>query len=165
MIQYAFYPFEFGLLKIGYNDEAVISLNCVTQLGGDHRPCPLTEKAFAQISEYVIGQRRDFDFPYILSGTPFQKQVWRALCNIPYGETRSYKQIAEAIGNPNACRAVGMANHHNPMMIVVPCHRVVGVSGKLTGYAGGLEMKSALLALERRMRQDENLANRRQQEV
>ena len=118
-----------------------------------------------QISEYLAGQRRVFDFPYILSGTPFQKQVWRALCDIPYGETRSYKQIAEAIGNPKACRAVGMANHCNPIMIVVPCHRVVGVSGKLTGYAGGLEMKSVLLALERKIIQDENSANSRQQEA
>ena len=165
MICYAFYPFEFGLLKIGYNDGAVISLDRVKHLNGIHRPCPLTEKVFVQIREYLAGQRRVFDFPYILSGTPFQKQVWRALCDIPYGETRSYKQIAEAIGNPKACRAVGMANHCNPIMIVVPCHRVVGANGKLAGYAGGLEMKSVLLALERKIIQDENSANSRQQEA
>ena len=149
MINYAFYPFKFGVLKIGYDAGAVVSLDRVTQPEADHLPCPLTEKAFAQITEYLTGQRKVFDFPYILSGTPFQKRVWQALCDIPYGETRSYKQIAEAVGNPKACRAVGMANHHNPMMIVVPCHRVVGANGKLAGYAGGLEMKSALLVLER----------------
>lgn len=165
MIHYAFYAFEFGLLKIGYNDEAVILLDRVTQPEADHQPCPLTEKAFTQISEYLSGKRKVFDFPYILSGTPFQKQVWQALCDIPYGETRSYKQIAQAIGKPNACRAVGMANHCNPMMIVIPCHRVVGANGKLTGYAGGLEMKSALLALECRIKQDEHSANSTQQEV
>ena len=149
MTQYAYYPFRFGLLKIGYDGGAVVSLDRVAQPDGDHLPCPLTDTAFAQLEDYLAGARKSFDFCYTLRGTPFQQRVWRALCDIPYGETRSYKQIAEAICNPNACRAVGMANHHNPMMIVVPCHRVVGASGGLTGYAGGLEMKSALLALER----------------
>ena len=83
-----------------------------------------------------------------MEGTPFQKKVWNALQNIPYGETRTYKQIAEEIGNPKACRAVGMANNKNPMIIVVPCHRVIGANGKLVGYGGGLEMKRALLDLE-----------------
>lgn len=149
MTSYAFYPFAFGLLKIGCADGAVVSLDRVAQPDAGHSPCPLTEAAFAQIAEYLAGTRKSFDFPYALRGTPFQKKVWQALCDIPYGETRSYKQIAEAAGSPNACRAVGMANHCNPMMIVVPCHRVVGSNGKLTGYAGGLDMKSALLALER----------------
>lgn len=148
MTQYAYYPFRFGLLKVGYADGAVVSLDRAAQPDGDHLPCPLTDAAFAQIGEYLAGGRKSFDFPYTLRGTPFQQRVWRALCDIPYGETRSYKQIAEAVGSPKACRAVGMANHRNPMMIVVPCHRVVGASGKLIGYAGGLEMKSALLALE-----------------
>lgn len=150
MTQYAYYPFRFGLLKIGYADEAIVSLDRVAQPDDDHLPRPLTDAAFAQIGEYLAGNRTCFDFPYLLRGTPFQQKVWRALCDIPYGETRSYKQIAEAIGSPKACRAVGMANHRNPMMIVVPCHRVVGASGRLTGYAGGLEMKSALLALEQK---------------
>ncbi len=149
MTQYAYYPFPFGLLKIGCDAGTVVSLERVSQPGGDHLPCPLADAAFAQIGEYLGGARKCFDFPYTLRGTPFQQRVWRALCEIPYGETRSYKQLAEAVGSPKACRAVGMANHRNPMMIVVPCHRVVGASGHLTGYAGGLEMKSALLALER----------------
>lgn len=148
MTTYAFYPFEFGVLKIGYCDGAVVSLQQVPKADAEHQPCPLTDQAFAQIAEYLAGQRKSFDFPYTLCGTPFQKKVWQALCAIPYGETRSYKQLAEAVENPKACRAVGMANNRNPMMIVVPCHRVVGTNGKLTGYAGGLEMKSALLKLE-----------------
>lgn len=151
MTEYAYYPFAFGLLKIGYADGAVVSLDRVTQPGLDHLPCPLTDSAFAQIDEYLAGRRKNFDFLYVLNGTPFQQKVWRALCDIPFGETRSYKQVAEAVGSPNACRAVGMANHRNPMMIVVPCHRVVGASGSLTGYAGGLDMKSALLALEQKV--------------
>lgn len=149
MTHNAYYPFKFGVLKIGYADGAVVSLGRVTHPGNDHAPCPLTDAAFAQIADYLAGQRKSFNFPYTLHGTPFQQKVWQALCGIPYGETRSYKQIAEAVGSPNACRAVGMANHRNPMMIVVPCHRVVGAGGGLTGYAGGLDMKAALLALER----------------
>ena len=105
---------------------------------------------FNQISEYLGGNRRKFTFPFKLSGTEFQKKVWMELCNIPYGQTRSYKDIAKAIGNPKACRAVGNANNKNPLIIVVPCHRVIGTNGKLTGYGAGLEMKEALLQLENR---------------
>ena len=82
-------------------------------------------------------------------GTPFQMKCWQALCEIPYGETRTYRQQAERVGNPKACRAVGMSNHRNPIPIFIPCHRVVGTGGKLTGYAGGLEAKDQLLSLER----------------
>lgn len=149
MTSYAFYSFEFGFLKMGYADGTVVLLSRVMQPDAEHLPCPLTEKVFVQVLEYLAGQRKSFDFPYTLHGTPFQKKVWQALCDIPYGETRSYKQLAEVLGNPKACRAVGMANNRNPMMMVIPCHRVVGANGKLTGYAGGLEMKAALLALER----------------
>ncbi|HWP50293.1 MAG TPA: methylated-DNA--[protein]-cysteine S-methyltransferase [Clostridia bacterium] len=148
MTQYAYYPFEFGLMKIGYAGDAIVSLHRVSQAGDNHKPTLLTDRAFAQLADYLAGRRQGFDFVYTLSGTRFQKKVWQALCDIPYGETRSYKQIAQAVGSPNACRAVGMANHRNPMMIVVPCHRVVGASGSLTGYAGGLDMKAALLTLE-----------------
>ena len=96
-----------------------------------------------------MGKRKEFDLPLLLKGTPFQKQVWEALLNIPFGETRSYKQIAEAIGNPKAVRAVGMANNKNPLLIVVPCHRVIGANGKLVGYAVGLDKKEFLLKLEK----------------
>ena len=83
-----------------------------------------------------------------MKGTEFQKRVWKALCDIPYGETRSYKQIAQAIGNPKAVRAVGMANNKNPLLVIVPCHRVIGANGQLVGYASGLEKKRFLLQLE-----------------
>lgn len=149
MGNYAFYQIEFGYLKIGYDDGAVISLKCSGAVDDEDVHSPLSDLAYTQIREYLDGKRQQFDFPYVLHGTEFQKKSWRALCEIPYGQTRTYREIATAIGNPNACRAVGMANHDNPLWIVVPCHRVIGANGKLTGYAGGLKMKEALLELER----------------
>lgn len=113
------------------------------------RRTPLLEEAVRQLQEYFAGQRRAFDLPLSFYGTDFQKKVWSALLDIPYGETRSYGQIARAIGNPKACRAVGMANHINEIVIVVPCHRVIGSDGSLTGYGGGLDVKRKLLELER----------------
>ena len=110
---------------------------------------PLLLQAATQIEEYFQGKRICFQLPLGPAGTPFQKKVWEALLTIPYGETRSYGQIAAQIGSPKACRAVGHANHCNPIPIIIPCHRVVGTSGKLTGYAGGLEAKELLLKLER----------------
>lgn len=107
-------------------------------------------RAYAQLTEYLAGERQTFDLPLAPRGTAFQQRVWQALCRIPYGETRSYKQIAEAIGHARAVRAVGMANHCNPLLIVVPCHRVIGSNGRLTGYAAGLEKKAFLLGLERK---------------
>ncbi len=148
MIRHAFYNFEFGMLKIGYTDTAIISFNRVNQIEGDNERSALSDKAFEQVCEYLEGHRRTFDFPYELRGTEFQQKVWGALCQISYGETRTYKDVATMVGNPKASRAVGMANNKNPLMIVVPCHRVVGANGNLVGYAGGLEMKSSLLALE-----------------
>lgn len=114
----------------------------------EEAPNELTALVFRQLDEYFAGTRRTFDFPCRLHGTPFQQRVWAALREIPYGETRSYKQLAEAIGQPNACRAAGMANHANPILIAVPCHRVICADGSLGGYAGGTEMKKALLRLE-----------------
>lgn len=102
-----------------------------------------------QIEEYLKGDRKTFDVPIMLKGTDFQKKVWSELCLIPYGETRSYKQIAENIGNFKAFRAVGMANNKNPIMILIPCHRVIGSNGSLVGYAKGLEVKKRLLDLEK----------------
>jgi methylated-DNA-[protein]-cysteine S-methyltransferase len=109
---------------------------------------PLLEKAEKQIKEYLDGTSRGFDLPLAAKGTEFQKAVWETLCKIPYGETRSYKQVAELIGRPDASRAVGMANSKNPILILMPCHRVVGSDGKLTGYAAGLGIKEQLLELE-----------------
>lgn len=102
-----------------------------------------------QLGEYFSGGRREFSLPLSLHGTEFQRRDWEALRAIPYGETRSYQDIAEMLGNPRACRAVGMANHRNPVMIVVPCHRVIGKNGALVGYGGGLSVKEFLLHLER----------------
>lgn len=109
----------------------------------------LLEQAVGELQEYFAGKRESFQLPLSLHGTDFQMRVWKELMKIPYGETRSYKQIAEAVGNPRACRAVGMANNRNPVGIIVPCHRVIGKNGGLTGYAGGLEAKRKLLELEK----------------
>lgn len=107
------------------------------------------EKTARQLAEYFAGQRRTFDLPLAPTGTEFQRRVWQALSTIPYGEARSYAAIAKAIGRPTAMRAVGGANGRNPIPIIVPCHRVIGAKGALTGYGGGLERKRFLLALER----------------
>ena len=111
-------------------------------------PTSLLLEGERQLLEYLSGQRKVFDLPLIPQGTPFQKRVWQALEAIPWGELRSYRDIAQAVNCPRGFRAVGMANHRNPIPIFIPCHRVVGSNGSLTGYAGGLELKKALLALE-----------------
>ena len=103
-----------------------------------------------QLDEYFRGERKTFDLPLAPKGTDFQKKVWNALKEIPYGETRTYGEIAAAVGNPKAARAVGMANNKNPIGIIIPCHRVVGANGKLVGYAGGMDKKEWLLQLERK---------------
>lgn len=112
------------------------------------RETTLLEQAALQIEEYLQGKRKKFSLPIALQGTDFQQKVWQELLNIPYGETRSYKQIAEKIGCPKGYRAVGMANNKNPIAIIVPCHRVIGQNKKLVGYAGGIDIKEKLLKLE-----------------
>lgn len=107
-------------------------------------------KVINQLDEYFAGRRSEFELPLAAKGTEFQQQVWHALCNIPYGQTWSYQDLADAIGNPKAVRAVGLANGKNPISIIIPCHRVIGKNGKLTGYAGGVERKAKLLELEQR---------------
>lgn len=109
---------------------------------------PLLRVARTQLLEYLSGARRSFDLPLDPAGTAFQRSVWEALRAIPYGQTRTYGEMAAAVGRPRAVRAVGQANHVNPLPIFIPCHRVVGKNGALTGYAGGLDLKGALLALE-----------------
>jgi methylated-DNA-[protein]-cysteine S-methyltransferase len=111
---------------------------------------PILLEAERQLSEYFAGERIRFELPLHLDGTEFQKKVWQALREIPFGKTKSYLELARAVGSPEACRAVGAANGKNRLSIVVPCHRVVGADGALTGFAGGLETKAALLALEAR---------------
>ena len=147
MVQYSTCPSPFGNISIGWEGDAVVSL----KLGelNFNSPSPVSELAAAQLQEYFAGTRKIFTFPIELRGTPFQISVWKELSRIPYGETRTYGDIARAIGNPKAVRAVGMACNRNPIWIAIPCHRVIGSNKKLTGYAGGLTMKDALLNLER----------------
>jgi methylated-DNA-[protein]-cysteine S-methyltransferase len=109
---------------------------------------PFLREVAKQLKEYLAGKRKMFDLSLKLHGTGFQLSVWNALQQIPYGETRSYGEIAKQIGNAKACRAVGMANHWNPIAIIVPCHRVIGADGSLTGFGGGLTLKQHLLELE-----------------
>ncbi|MDD2519051.1 MAG: methylated-DNA--[protein]-cysteine S-methyltransferase [Bacilli bacterium] len=111
---------------------------------------PLIKRTYNQIDEYLKGSRKTFDIPLDYRGTEFQKCVWQTLQKIPYGETKTYKEIAKIINSPNACRAVGNANNKNPIPIIIPCHRVIGSSGKLVGYAGGLTIKEILLNLEKK---------------
>lgn len=136
-----------GLLTIEETDGAITAL----RFGGETvspPPTPLLQRAAQQLTEYFAARRRRFDLPLRPQGTAFQQAAWSALCAIPYGQTRTYAQQAAAIGNPKACRAVGMANHCNPLPLFIPCHRVIGAGGKLTGYAGGLAIKRFLLELE-----------------
>lgn len=112
----------------------------------------ILEEAEKQILEYFKGKRKEFRLPLKLKGTDFQKRVWKALEEIPYGETRSYQEIAEAVHSPKAFRAVGNANNKNPISIILPCHRVIGKGGKLVGYGGGLDKKEFLLELERKFK-------------
>lgn len=136
-----------GLLTIEETDGAITAL----RFGGETvspPPTPLLQRAAQQLTEYFAARRRRFDLPLRPQGTAFQQAAWSALCDIPYGQTRTYAQQAAAIGNPKACRAVGMANHCNPLPLFIPCHRVIGAGGKLTGYAGGLAIKRFLLELE-----------------
>lgn len=122
------------------------------QAEGWVRDDALFSAARAQLTAYFAGEPTDFDLPLAATGTPFQQRVWAALREIPYGATRSYGQLAARIGSPAASRAVGLANGRNPISIIVPCHRVVGSTGKLVGYGAGVERKSWLLALERGQR-------------
>jgi methylated-DNA-[protein]-cysteine S-methyltransferase len=111
---------------------------------------PALSEPIRQLRAYFAGELEAFDLPLAPEGTPFQQKVWDELCKIPYGQTISYGELARRIGNPNASRAVGLANGSNPIPVVIPCHRVIGADGKLTGYGGGLPIKEKLLALERR---------------
>lgn len=135
-----------GPLTLQADEAAVTAIRFGAGVAQD--ASPLLDAAEAQLREYFAGARRTFDLPLAPRGTAFQQRVWAALRAIPYGETRTYGELAAAIGSPNASRAVGKANHHNPIPIVIPCHRVIGANGTLTGYAGGLEVKRKLLALE-----------------
>jgi len=135
-----------GLAAILWENDRSRRVPLNVDLKDDHHPVLI--EAQRQIEEYFAGRRKEFALKLDVGGTAFQRKVWNALLTIPFGETRSYGQIARQIGSPGAVRAVGAANGRNPLSIVAPCHRVVGSTGKLTGFAGGLDVKARLLALE-----------------
>ena len=141
-----------GKVVIVENGTAVVQLYFGEKISEDSRvdQTPLLKRAYRELEEYLCGQRKSFDLPLAPQGTDFQKKVWAALQNIPYGKKCSYKDIAIAVGNEKASRAVGGANHLNPIAILIPCHRVIGSNGNLTGYAGGVDLKEKLLELESR---------------
>lgn len=148
MAHSARYSFPIGSVTVGYEDDAVVSLKISPSAGVSDNPSLFSDQVAAELQEYFDGKRTHFTFPLCLDGTDFQKAVWQALLGIPYGQTRTYGQIAAAIGKPSAARAVGMACNKNPIWIAIPCHRVLGKNASLTGYAGGLELKRKLLELE-----------------
>lgn len=142
---------ELGPMRFVANDHALVSLHFVDEdvsTSDEHHD--VLDRAVAEVDEYLAGKRTAFAIPLAPEGTPFQREVWERLRAIPFGETRSYEDIARGLGKPTAMRAVGSANGKNPIGIVVPCHRVIGKDGSLTGYAGGIERKAFLLELERR---------------
>ncbi|ENW83413.1 hypothetical protein F908_01174 [Acinetobacter sp. NIPH 284] len=145
-----------GALKLVAHDHALVAVMWdnedhkrvrLAELIEDHQH-PMLIRVKKQLEQYFAGQRQQFDLPLDFQGTDFQQQVWQTLLTIPYGETRSYKEIAVQIGNEKAVRAVGAANGRNPISIIAPCHRVIGSSGALVGFAGGLDKKQILLSLE-----------------
>ena len=148
MTTYAFYKSPFGLLKIGAADGKVILVGIVSKQDEPNQPTTLSAEVYRQLQEYFAGKRTVFTVPYALNGTSFQQAVWTQIAKIPYGQTVTYKDIAQAIDKPRAFQATGRAVGANPLAILIPCHRVVGSNGELTGYAFGLEMKKALLNLE-----------------
>ena len=144
------YETEIGLIGIAEEDGYIsdIMFGIEGPEGAEKVETRLIRKAFGQIAEYLSGTRKSFDLPLLVEGTEFQEKVWNELLKIPYGETRTYGKVAEAVGNPKAVRAVGAANNRNALPIIIPCHRVVGAKGSLTGYSGGLEAKRKLLEIE-----------------
>lgn len=146
--QILYWESPIGLLELAAEGGALCGIGFARAPRRAQAAAPVLTQAAAQLAEYFAGQRREFTLPLALHGTGFQRRVWAELCRIPYGETRTYAQLAAAAGCPKGYRAVGMANHRNPVMIVVPCHRVINTGGALGGYAGGLDAKRTLLALE-----------------
>lgn len=140
-----------GVLEIVATKDAITAVKPVKQeieSIGDNESKKLALKAKAELEEYFARERKTFDLPLKVEGTDFKKKVWEQLEKIPYGETRTYSEIAQMMDNPKAARAIGMANHNNPILILIPCHRVIGADGSLTGYAAGIAAKKFLLELE-----------------
>lgn len=144
------YHSPIGTLVIRSSDKAISEVSLLKEKPTDaNRENPLTRECKKELTEYFSGKRKTFDIPVAPKGTPFQQKIWKAVSEIPYGSTQTYGEIAEKAGSPRAYRAVGMANHNNPILILIPCHRVIGSNGSLTGYAAGLDSKQYLLELEK----------------
>ncbi len=160
MNRYEFYS-PIGCIAVEDNAKAVTAILLLKDKRAENsgEPSYLGLLAKRELDEYFRGERYSFDLPLLINGTEFQKLVWTELLKIPYGELRTYKDIAERIGKPKACRAVGSANNKNSLPIVIPCHRVVGVGGKLVGFSDGLEIKEFLIKLEKNFKKsiDKNL--------
>ena len=148
MEYYFSYNFDFGEIFISEKDNKIISVQMNASKNALKQETKLIKDTFKQINEYFAGKRKVFDISYSFIGTDFQTKVWKALAKIPYAKTCTYKQIAEKISKPKAYRAVGQACNKNPLLIIVPCHRVIGSNGKLTGFALGENIKKYLLDLE-----------------
>lgn len=146
---FAVYNTKIGKLKIEYENDVLTGIAYTENEKEQGIRSELSDKTVLQLEEYFDGRRKEFNIPIKLRGTEFQKKIWNELLKIPYGATVSYKEIAIKIGNPKACRAVGMANHNNPILIIVPCHRVINENKRLGGYALGLDLKRKLLELEK----------------
>lgn len=147
-----FYETELGKMGIAEEDGKITNVYFSSEsvpASLEIKETELLKEAGRQLKEYFSGNLKEFSLPLAPKGTEFMGKVWSALCKIPYGKTATYKEIAESIGNSKACRAVGLANNRNPIPIIIPCHRVIGANGSLTGYAGGLDMKKRLLDLEK----------------
>ena len=154
MINYYVYDSPIGKIGIGEEGGKITDVNFERSACKPHEyvtaETPMIKKAHAQLEEYFAGKRKSFDLPLEPGGTDFQRRCWNALIDIPYGETRTYADIARAAGSPQGFRAAGMANNRNHIAIMIPCHRVIGSDGSLIGFGGGLDVKKYLLELERR---------------
>lgn len=144
------YPSPIGTLCVETEGDFLVGLYMDDQVDNSEQETQLHQRAYRQLTEYFARQRTTFDLPLKVQGTPFQMKVWDALQQIPYGQTRSYADIAKMIDNPKACRAVGGANNKNPIMIIIPCHRVINANGTLGGFGCGTKVKEYLLALEQK---------------
>lgn len=154
-----FYVTKLGDICISEKDGAITNVDFfrkTAEIGEIIEETAPLKEADMQLQEYFLGKRTEFNLPLAPEGTPFQQKVWKALQEIPYGQTRSYGEIARGIGNSKASRAVGMANNKNPLAIFIPCHRVIGANGNLVGYAGGIEVKKILLSLEKEVLDGKN---------
>ena len=149
MQYYYSYHTSIGEIWIVEEDGFIVNVKYTLDISNiKERETPLIKKTYHQIAEYLKNKRETFDIPLRLKGTKFQQRVWAALQTIPYGEVWSYKHLAKVIDCPKGCRAVGNANNRNPIAIIIPCHRVVGINGELVGYAGGINIKKQLLDIE-----------------